>query len=162
MIDITWSLFIQAISFCIFFLIFRRVFFTPILKNIERRERDITSLLEEAEDRRERAVEIEERCTTRLQEAREEASRIVSEGERNAQRKYDEILAAARREGDQILSEARKAIETDKARALAEFEDEAAQLASEIAGRVLGRELDASERDDLETVVVQMVRGKAE
>lgn len=162
MTDITWSLLIQVISFCIFFLIFRRVFFTPILENIERREGDITSLLEEAEDRRERAVEIQERCSTRLQETREEAARIVSEGEREAQRRYDEILAAARREGDELLAEARQKIEMEKVRALAEFEDEAAQLASEIASRVLGRELRSSERDDLETVVVQMVRGNAE
>ena len=161
MTDITWSLLIQVVSFLIFFLIFRRVFFAPIMETLQHRESEITSLLEEAEDRRERAVEMEEKCAARLRDARDEADRIIREGEQKAREIYDDVLSAARRESDSLLSDAREEIDQERQRALANFESEAVGLASDIAARVLQRRLSSSENEELRAEVMEAVREKS-
>ena len=160
MTDITWSLLIHMASFLVFFLVFRRVFFRPLLRLLEEREDTISTLLVEAEDRREMAVEIEERCDARLKEAQDHASQILKQGERQAQKKYDEILSRARQQSDELLAKARVKIEAEKARALAEFEGEAVDMASIVAAKVLQREIDHREREQLQAVVLEAVRHK--
>ncbi len=158
MTDITWSLLIQILSFIVFFLLFRRIFFTPVLRVMEGREARITELMEEAENRREQAVEIEERYSARLQEARNEAEQIIRRGEQQARKQYEEILAEARQETDQMLSEARRQIEEERNRALVDFESEAVELACDIASRVLQRPLEEEERADMQAEVLEAVR----
>ncbi len=150
MTEITWSLLIQIASFLIFFLVLRRVFFTPILENMERREETITALLEEAEDRREKSVELQERCSDRIKEARDEAAKVVDEAEEEARGRYELIVSAARDEGDRLLNEARDAIEEERRHALEDFRREAVDLAQLISEKVLSRRLDERERQIVE------------
>ncbi|MFP4200605.1 MAG: F0F1 ATP synthase subunit B [Bacillota bacterium] len=158
MTDITWSLLIQIISFLVFFLVLRRVFFVPVLRNMEKREETITALLEEAEERREKSVELQERISERLNEAREEAAGIVDRAEEDARQRYQEIVSSAREESDRILAEARVEIEKERDRALESFRGEAVNLAQMISEKVLGRQLDVGERNIMETEVHQTLK----
>ena len=147
MTEITWSLLIHMISFLVLFLIFRRVFFVPIERTLREREAKITTMLEEAEERREKSVELQARCSERLKATREEAAATVERAERDAQDRYNEILAQARREGDELLQQAKDRIEDERKRALEEFEREASSIAVLIAERVLERRLDTQETE---------------
>ena len=147
MTDITWSLLIHMISFLVLFLIFRRVFFLPIERKLAEREAKITTMLEETEDRREKAVELQARCSERLKATRHEAAATVEQAEREAQARYNELLARARQEGDQLLQEAKDRIEEERIRALEEFEREASSIAVLIAERVLQRPLKSREEE---------------
>ncbi|MFO7941097.1 MAG: F0F1 ATP synthase subunit B [Bacillota bacterium] len=150
MTDITWSLLIQIASFLVFFLVLRRVFFVPVLWNMEKREETITALLEEAEDRREESVELQERISERLSDAREEAVGIVERAEDDARQRYQQIVSSAREESDRILAEARAEIERERDRALESFRSEAVDLAQIISEKVLGRQLEERERNIME------------
>ena len=121
----------------------------PLLSGLQKREEFIRRSLREARDDREAAEvrlrEYEEKLTA----AHAEAARIVEEGKQSGESVRSDIEAKAREEADKMVERARREIELAKGSAIKELYATSAELATEIASRILQRELNPRDHEKL-------------
>lgn len=121
----------------------------PLLDVLQKREQFIHDSLAEAKEDRDQAESRLAEYTSRLQEARGEASKIVEEGRRDAEVVKARIEEEAREEARKVLDRAKREIEVAKQTAIKELYTSSATLATEMASRILRKELSAAEREKL-------------
>jgi F-type H+-transporting ATPase subunit b len=121
----------------------------PILKSLQAREEFIRESLARAKrDRDESEARLRE-YEERLASARGEATELVEAGRRDAAALARQIQEEAKRESERILERARREISLAKGAAVKELYDTSAKLATEIASRILGRELTPQDHERL-------------
>jgi len=121
----------------------------PLLSTLQQRESFIRDALAAAKNDREAAQARLEEYTTKLQEARAEASAIVDEGRRDAEVVKGRIEQEARDEAGKMIERAKREIGVAKATAIRELYETSATLATEVAARVIKREVKAADHERL-------------
>ncbi len=117
----------------------------PILEGLQARETFIRDSLNEAKADREAAEETLKSYEVKLAEARGEATAIVEEGRRDAEEVRQRIEADAKEEAGKIVVRARREIDLAKEAAVEEIFATASQLSTEVAAKVIRKELTASD-----------------
>jgi F-type H+-transporting ATPase subunit b len=121
----------------------------PILTTLQTRESFIREALEKAKREREEAEERLREYEARLAGARAEASAIVDEGRRDAEAVKRRIEEDAKRQADLTIERAKREIQIATDTATKSLFTLSAKLATEMAARVLGRELTAQDHERL-------------
>ncbi len=121
----------------------------PILKTLQSRETFIREALETAKRDRDQAELRLKEYEDRLAQARAEASAIVDEGRRDAVAVKHRIEEDARTEADKMVERARREIQIATETATKELYQLSARLATEMAGKVIGRELTPQDHERL-------------
>ncbi|MFL6260670.1 MAG: F0F1 ATP synthase subunit B [Thermoanaerobaculia bacterium] len=121
----------------------------PILSTLQARESFIHEALAKAKADRDAAEERLKQYEERLAGARAEATAIVEEGRRDAEVVKRKIEAAAKAEADKMIDRARREIQIATDTATRELYDLSARLATDMAARVIGRELSAQDHERL-------------
>lgn len=121
----------------------------PILSTLQTRESFIHEALAKAKRDRDEAEARLKQYEERLAGARAEATAIVEEGRRDAEAVKRKIEAAAKVEADKMIDRARREIQIATVTATRELYDLSARLATDMAARVIGRELSAKDHERL-------------
>ena len=121
----------------------------PILKALQTRENFIREALESAKQDREAAEARLKEYEQKLAASRGEATAIVEEGRRDAEVVKRRIEAAAKEEADKTIERAKREIQIATDTASKSLFTLSAKLATEVAARVLGRELSAQDHERL-------------
>jgi F-type H+-transporting ATPase subunit b len=121
----------------------------PILKNLQARESFIHDALARAKRDRDEAEARLREYEERLASARAEATAIVDEGRRDAEVVKRRIEESAKVEADKMIDRARREIHLATVTATRELYDLSAKLATDLAARVLGREITAKDHERL-------------
>lgn len=130
----------------------------PILQALKQREDGIRHDIESAQQERSRAEDLKGNYEKKLEQARDEVVEIVAEGKRDATRLKDDLLAEARTEAAAIKTRAQRETDLAEAAAFERVWDTAAELSTHLAGRVIGRELSASDHQALIAEVISQYR----
>lgn len=142
--DIVWSLIILVIVAAFFY-----KFFMPKFNHIfDERARKIEGGIAEAEKAQEEAQAAKEKYELQLNQARIEASKIREEARNEA----SHIVADARKDAEhkaaQITANAQREIETEHRSALVSLKGEVGTLATALAGKILGSQLEDEKVQD--------------
>jgi F-type H+-transporting ATPase subunit b len=121
----------------------------PILKTLQSRETFIREALETAKRDRDQAELRLKEYEDRLAQARTEASAIVDEGRRDGVAVKQRIEDDARTEADKMVERAKREIQIATETATKELYQLSARLATEMAGKVIGRELTPQDHERL-------------
>ena len=121
----------------------------PMLSGLQRREQFIRDSLEQAKMDREAAEAQLAEYSKKLDSATAEAHEIVEEGRRDAEEVKVRIEEKARSESDLMVERAKREIELAKQAAVKELYETGIALSSDIASRVLGREINAQDHENL-------------
>lgn len=121
----------------------------PILNTLQARESFIHEALATAKRDRDEAEARLREYEARLAQARAEASAIVDEGRRDAIAVKQRIEEDAQREADKRLERAKREIQIATETATKELYQLSARLATEMAGKVIGRELTPQDHERL-------------
>lgn len=121
----------------------------PILNTLQARETFIREALETAKREREEAEARLREYEARLAQARAEASAIVEEGRRDAVVVKQRIEEDARAEADKMIERAKREIQIATETATKELYQLSARLATDMAGKVIGRELTPQDHERL-------------
>jgi F-type H+-transporting ATPase subunit b len=121
----------------------------PILGTLQARETFIREALETAKrDRDEAELRLKE-YEDRLAQARSEATGIVDEGRRDAVVVKQRIEDDARHEADKMIERAKREIQIATETATKELYQLSTRLATQMAGKVIGRELTPQDHERL-------------
>ncbi len=137
------------ISFVILLLLLRKYAWGPILQGLQAREAKIKADLQQAERAAQEASATLEQYKQQLAEARKEAQQIVAQSRQDAQRVADQLKQQAQEEIGHMRQRAEADITTAKEQAIAELYERTAELATQVAGQILEREVSASEHAEL-------------
>jgi F-type H+-transporting ATPase subunit b len=121
----------------------------PILNTLQARETFIREALETAKRDRDEAELRRKEYEDRLAQARAEASAIVDEGRRDAMIVKQRIEENAKQEGDRMIERAKREIQIATETATKELYQLSTRLATEMAGKVIGRELTPQDHERL-------------
>ena len=121
----------------------------PILTGLQDREGKIKGDLEAAEKASKDAQAALAEYETKLAEAQEASRKIIEEGRNEAQRLSAQLKDQTLADISQIKEKSVRDIEAAKQQAITELYTEAAALGTQIAGRILKRELNAQDQQDI-------------
>jgi F-type H+-transporting ATPase subunit b len=121
----------------------------PLLSTLQERERFIRDSLAQAKADREAAEARLAEYTHKLEEARAEATEIVDEGRRDGEVVKAKIEGEARAEATKLIERAKREIDVAKKTAIRELYATSARLATEVAARLIKREVKAADHERL-------------
>lgn len=139
----------SLLSFIVLIVLLRRVGWNQILEVMASRQRRIESALKDAADARQEAEALRQRLERDLEGARQEAQQLLTRAEKTAAEQAEEILASARQAAERTQAQAVEEIRTEREEALRSIRAEVADLAVEVAERVLRAELDERKTREL-------------
>lgn len=144
-----FQFFMAIVVFGLAFFILSKTAWPKILGGLEARDAKITGDLADAERAREQAEASLAQYEKALAEARTEAARIVEEARTNQQKLAAELKAKTESELASMRDSAKRDIASAKSAAINELHSHVADLATDIAGKILKRELSADDQRSL-------------
>ena len=128
----------------------------PLLEGLQQREQFIRDSLEQAKAENEKARGLAEEYEHRIAEAKSEATAIVDEGRRDAEAVKAQVEEQAREEADRLIERAKREIQIAQQTAVKEIYVTSAQLATDLASRIIRREISA---EDHERLIAESIDG---
>jgi len=114
----------------------------PIIAQIRQREETVAKTIERAEKRKVEAEEVLEEYRQRLEQAHCEIEQMKVTAMEEAATAHDDLLREARDGANKHYEQVKTAIEKARREALRELYDQTAEIATEMAGKIIGRNLD--------------------
>jgi len=152
---IFWTL----VTFLLLLFLLSKYAWGPILGAMNAREEGIKGDLEHARQEREEALRLLAEHRELITQARKERADAVEAGRRDAERLKAEILDEARKQREQLMKQAEAQIDAGLRQARAELKGEAADLAIQAAGKLMGKNLDdATQRRLVEDYLADLER----
>lgn len=140
-----WTLLI----FALLLVVLAKLVWPQVLKGLQHRERFIRESLTSAKNEREEAKRLLTEYQETLKKAQREASAIVDEGRRDAEEVKKRILGETKAEGDKMIARAKREIGMARDDAVKQLHDQTVLLATSIAGKIVRKELTASDHQAL-------------
>jgi F-type H+-transporting ATPase subunit b len=148
-----------VLIFAIVLLVLGKFAWGPILGTLQARESFIHEALAKAKHDRDEAEARLREYEAKLASARGEATAIVEEGRRDAEVVKRQIEAAAKAEADKSIERARREIQIATDTATKQLYTLSARLATQMAARVVGRELTAQDHERLIAEAIEGIGG---
>ncbi|HUS47994.1 MAG TPA: F0F1 ATP synthase subunit B [Phycisphaerae bacterium] len=126
-----------VVIFALLLVVLGRYAWRPLLTQLERRERRIAETIEKARRQEQEAQELLGGYQSQLRNAEAQAEQILAESRKAAAEAREQVLAEARQEAREAGDAQRQEIEQAKQDALKELRRSTAELASEMAGKIL-------------------------
>jgi F-type H+-transporting ATPase subunit b len=137
------------INLLVSYYILKRFLFKPILKMLRKRQTEVASVLQDADNRLKDAESKLATADIRLEESSQEASELISSARSQAEVQSESILSEARRESTARLARADGEISRMRAAMINNIRDEVADLSVAIASKVVGQAIDEHRQREL-------------
>ena len=144
-----WTALFILLNTLIIFFVAKKFLFVPVMKIIQTRQQEIDDMYTQAETSRENAEKLQNEYEEKLSQATATSERLVKEATVRAQGREEEIIREANQRAEAIRAKASADIAQEKKKALNDAKDEISVIALAIAGKVVGRELDAEDQSRL-------------
>jgi F-type H+-transporting ATPase subunit b len=129
--------------------VLRKFAWGPISKALDDREHKIESDIAAAHRQNEEARELLKQYEARLAAAQDEVRAIIEEARRDAAVTQQEILAKAQADATAEMNRAKREVETARDQALQQLAETSANLAVDLAGKIVRAKLNASDHKTL-------------
>lgn len=143
------------ITFIVLLLIMWRAAWRPLVDALDVRAEKVRSDIENAEKNRLESERLLAEHEKMMDKAKEEASKIIAEGKSDAEKLKDDIVARANSEAKELTERAKKEIFLAKEKALDELKAEVVVLSTEIASKIIAKNL---KPDDQKSIVDEAIQ----
>ena len=133
------------IAFLIIWLILAKLAWPMIIGILDARQAKIEGDLKAAADAKDQAEENARTYEQRIYDAEREAADIIDAAKRSAEEERAEILAKAQREAAATIAKSRDAVEAERKKAMVALSGAVVDLPVEIASKIIGNDLAASQ-----------------
>lgn len=140
-VAINLTLFWQMLNFVILVFIFKKFFFKPIAKIIEKRKQEISSNIENAQKDKESAHAMKLQAEKDIKDAKAESLKIITEALKKAEEAKEEIMKETHMKREKMMKSAEADILKMKEQAKKELRSEMTDIAVKLAERMLEKEL---------------------
>ncbi len=146
---VPWTLIAQLCNLFIQLWLIKKFLLKPIRNVLQKRQEMTDARIQEAEQAKTEAHAIKAEYEQNMKEAKEKANDILTTAQKNANTQAEEILQEANQQAAQLKAKAEKDIAQEKKKAVNELKNEIGDIAVEIAGKVIDREVKESDHEKL-------------
>ena len=140
-----WTILFTWINLVILYLLMKKLLFKPVKGILDARKKEISDLYSGAEKAKSDAEIMKADYTKKLSDAKIEAEGIIKDARKRAALDEERIIDGAKAKANKMVSVAEAQIEADKKSAVGGIKNDIADMAVDIAEKVI--EKDISERD---------------
>ena len=144
-----WTMLFAWCNLLVLYLFLRKLLFKPVKNMIDSRQKEIDDLYADAEKNREDAALMKADYEEKLNRANEESEEILKKAVRRAQLREEEILHEANDKAARVMKRAEEQVEMEKKRMVNEIKNEVSEMAIDIAGAVIERDVSREEHEAL-------------
>lgn len=142
---IPWTFIAQICNLFIQAYLIKRFLFKPVNEMLAKRKALADAEISDAQKAKEEAIAMKTEYEQNMQDARSKANEILTTAQKTASAQSEEILKEANAQAIALKAKAESDIAQEKRKAVNEIKDEIGDIAMEIAGKVIEREI--SEKD---------------
>lgn len=136
-------------AFVVFVLILLKVGLKPVAKALAEREAKITREIKESEDAYAKAKALKEQLDAQLRNAENKISEMMAEARRDAEAHKTSLVEQGRGEIEGIRQRSLRDIDAARSAALLDLRSEVAEIATQVAEKIVKQNLDARGNDQL-------------
>ncbi len=137
------------ITFIVLLLILWKAAWKPVIEALDARAEKVRSDIENADRSRQDAEKLLAQHKTMMDNAKTEAAKIISDGRVEADKMKNEIIEKASANAKDLSERARKEINLAKDKALGEIKAEVVTLSTEIAAKIINKNLNPDDQKSL-------------
>lgn len=142
-----WEILFSLLNLLVIFLIIKKILFAPVKKVFAARRAVVDKIYDDAAAAKEVAEKDKALYEEKLAGAKEEAGEIVSSARERAERLGSEIVSEANIKAEQRYKKAEEEIAQEKKKAMSELKDDISGISVDIAEKIVGREISASDHE---------------
>ena len=146
---VPWTLIAQLLNLFITVLVMKKFLFKPVRDILQKRKEMADAEIADATKAKEEAESLKTEYEASMKTARDKANDIVATAQKAATQQSEEIIKEANAQAVSIKAKAEKDIAQERRKAVNEIKGEIGDMAMEIAGKVIERELNASDHEKL-------------
>ena len=146
--DIFTSIF-ALLLFAAMFFVLKKYAWSPILSGLHGREEYIGQQIKDAEKMKSDADKSLRRYEARLAKAEERAKEIIEQAREDAEKISKKITDDAQLKAQEIVNQSTAALNTARSQAVRDLHQYSAELAVDLAAKILGKSIDANEHRQL-------------
>ncbi len=146
---VPWTVIIQASNLLILTAILRRLLFRPVQNIIGRRRAEVDEIYREAKEKEAEAQKMHKLYGQKLRNASKETEKLKKQAENEMERMKAEALERARSEAAYIRETAKHRTEQERKKAAMQLRAEVADIAIEMAEKILRREINSNDQREL-------------
>ena len=144
-----WTALFTLLNFLAVFFVGKHFLWGPVTKMVQDRQKEIDDMYSEADTARASAKAMEAEYQGKLAAARNTSEQIVRDAVNRGQAREEEIIRQASAEASAMMDKAAADIALEKKKAINDAKNEIADIAMEIAGKVVGRQLSDADQTKL-------------
>ena len=161
MLNFTVTFFITIVNFLVLYFVLRKLLFKPVTNFMDARAKKIKDALSDAAIMKGQAEELAARYESLMAKAEEEAERLVQEGEDRAREESKALLDKALADAAEARRRGEEAAEREREKARQALAGDIAALATEVAGKLVGRAAAAEDARAADVLVRELEAGRA-
>ena len=127
----------------------KKFFLNKVLAILDARREAADKEIVDAQNAREEAMTIKATYEENMRQAKAEATALLASAQKTASVRSEEIINQAQAQAAQIKEKAAADIAQEKKKAINDAKNEISEMALAIAGKVVGRELNAADQEAL-------------
>ncbi len=135
-----------VITFLVLLLILWKAAWKPIVEALDARAEKVRGDIESAEKNRLETERLLAQHRDMMGKSKEEATQIIAEGRSDAEALKNKMLEQANGEAKDVIERAKREISMAKDKALSELKSEVVALSTEIASKVIGKNLNPDDQ----------------
>ncbi len=139
-----WTALFTLGNTIVLFLVLKKFLFQPVLQMIQDRQKEIDDMYAQADSAKTSALAMEKEYAQKLEHAAATGEQIVKDAVARGAQRQEEIVSQANLEADALRKKASNEIAMEKKKAINQAKDEIAELAMDIAGKVVQKSLEVS------------------
>jgi F-type H+-transporting ATPase subunit b len=140
-----WTSIWTLTIFILLLLILKRFAWKPLLHGLKNREDRIRNDLQSAKDERVTAEKLVAEYKLQLSKAQAEAQEMIQKSVLEAEKAKEQIIAHGHEQNKHAIEQAKQSIEQAKQQALKELYAKSAEVASELAAKILQRDVNSED-----------------
>jgi len=146
---VPWTFIAQICNLFIQIFLIKKFLFKPIREVLAKRKAAADAQIQDATKAKEEAEAMKAEYEQNMKEAQEKANEILQTATKSAHTQSEEIIREANEQAVSLKAKAERDIEIEKRKAINEIKDEIGDMAMEIAGKVIEREVSAKDHEKL-------------
>lgn len=139
-----YNLVFNIINILVLFLILKKFLIGPVTAILQKREEEIKSGYQEADQAKQQAQDMKEKYEASMKNTHEEAEQILKKARENARKEEERIISEAGQKAERIVSDAMKKVDADREKALSDVRSEIAGLAMTAVAQIMGEQSSAN------------------
>ena len=137
------------ITFVVLLLILWKTAWKPIVEALDARAEKVRSDIDQADKSRQEAEKVLAEHKELMSNAKGESAKIISQGREEAEKVRSEIIEKAQGDAKEMAERAKREISMAKEAALAELKGEIVTISTDIASKVIGKNLNPEDQNAL-------------